>query len=333
MTRPVLLHSGPWSDVPLEELTPRISDWGYQGVELACWGDHFEVQRALSEEDYCQRKLDLLTRHELTVGVLSNHRVGHAVASVITPVFQAILPDYVWGDGEPRAVQQRAAEEMVATLRAAQKMGVGLVVGFTGSPLWPQVAGYPRLTPTAVQGGLDEFANQWHPILDVSRECGVRFALEVQPGQIAFDLHSAERTLEVLGEREEFGFALDPCALHWQGIDPAEFVRRFPRRLYHVHIKDLALALNGRTGLLNGYLSAGDSRRGWDSRSPGRGSIDWEGLIRALNEVNYEGALAVDWHDPGMQRDHGAEEASRFLARLSFEPGGRNEDDQAFHEG
>jgi sugar phosphate isomerase/epimerase len=320
MARPVVLFSGPWADLPLDELAPRASEWGYQGLDLACWGDHFEVQRALSEADYCQRKLDLLARHDLMVVALSNHRVGQAVGDPILPHHRALLPEYVWGDGDPVGVPQRAAEELLATARAAQKLGVAVVAGFTGSPLGGLAAGSPLLTPGLVEGALESFARRWHPILDGCRECGVRFALEVQPGQVAFDVFSAERTLQALGEREEFGFTLDPAALHWQGIDPAEFVRRFRARVYHVHVKDLALALNGRNGLLNGYVPEGDPRRGWDYRSPGRGGIDWEGLVRALNAAGYDGPLVVDWRDAGMRRDDGAEEACRFVKRLDFEP-------------
>jgi sugar phosphate isomerase/epimerase len=321
MARSVILFSGQWADLPLDELAEKVSEWGYQGLELCCWGDHFEVQRALSEDDYCQKKLDLLARYDLTAGVLSNHKVGQAVCDVIDQRHQAIVPDYVWGDGRPEGVAQRAAEEMMATARAAQKMGVVVLGGFTGSSLWSFVSGYPAPTSETVQAGFADLARKWNPILDVFRDCGVRFACEVHPGQLAFDLYTAEMVLNALDGREEFGFLLDPSHLHWQGVDPAEFVRRFPDRIYHVHIKDLALNLNGRNGLLGSYLAYGDHRRGWDFRSPGHGGIDWAALIRSLNEIGYDGPLSVEWKDSGMNRDYGAEDACRFVKRLDFEPG------------
>src|SRR5260370_41798200 len=121
--------------------------------------------------------------------------------------------------------------------------------------------------------------------------------------------------LDALGGREEFGFTFDPSHLHYQGIDPTEFRRRFPDRVYNVHIKDAMLALNGRNSLLGSYLPYGDPRRGWDFRSPGRGGVDWEAIIRALNEIGYEGPLSVEWRDAGMNREQGAEEACRFVKR------------------
>jgi sugar phosphate isomerase/epimerase len=331
MARPVILFSGQWTDLPLEDLAQKAADWGYQGLELSCWGDHFEVQRALSEPDYCQNKLDLLARHDLGVPVLAQHRVGQAVGDRIDARHQALLPDYVWGNGDPDGVRQRAAEEMMATVRAAQKLGVAVLSGFTGSPLWSCVAGYPAPTPELVAAGLEEFARLWNPIPDTCRDCGVRFAFEVHPGQIAFDYYSAEMALDALAGREEFGFTFDPSHLHWQGIDPAEFLRRFADRIYHVHVKDAILTLNGRNGLLGSYLPPGDHRRGWDFRAPGRGGIDWEAVMRALNDIGYEGPLAVEWKDAGVQRDHGADEACKFVKRLDFEPARRG-GSQAFRD-
>src|SRR5262245_16654304 len=115
MPRPVILFSGQWTDLPLEELAQKLNDWGYQGVELCCWGDHFEVQRALDEDDYCQAKLDLLARFDLQLAVLGAYRVGQAVSDRVEARHQRLLPDHVWGDGDPAGVSQRAAEEMHAT--------------------------------------------------------------------------------------------------------------------------------------------------------------------------------------------------------------------------
>jgi sugar phosphate isomerase/epimerase len=319
MTRPVLLFSGPWTDLPLDEFAARAADWGYQGLELACWGDHLEVQRALSEPDYCPARLDLLARHDLHVPVISNHRVGQAVCDPIDGRHKDLLPDYVWGDGDPESVRQRAAEEMTVTIRMAQRMGAGIVAGFTGSSLWSYVAGWPGLSTSQVADGFRDFSHRWGPILDCCRDSGVKFAFEVHPGQIAYDLYSAEMALDAINGRDEFGFLFDPSHLHWQGVDPVEFLLKFPDRIYHVHIKDVVLSLNGRSGVLNSYFPSGDPRRGWDFRSPGHGGLDWEAIIRALNYIGYDGALSVDWNDGGMHRDYGAEDACRFVKKLDFE--------------
>jgi sugar phosphate isomerase/epimerase len=325
----LLLFTGSWADLPLEDLAARAAEWGCSGLDLSCWGDHFEVQRALTEEAYAPAKLDFLRRLELDVPVLSCHRVSQAVCDPIDGRHQRLLPDYVWGDGSPEGVQQRATEEMIDTVRAAHKLGVGVLAGFTGSPIWSYVLGYPSPDAALVQDALRQFVHCWTPILQACQEHGIRYAFEVHPGQIAFDLYSAEMVLDALGGHEEFGFTLDPAHLHWQGIDPVELIRRFPDRIYHVHVKDVAITLNGRSGLLGSYLPYDDPRRGWQPRAPGRGGVDWEGIVRALNAAGYEGALALEWQDPGMERFSGAEEACRFVKRLDFEPPPRA-DRQAF---
>jgi sugar phosphate isomerase/epimerase len=330
MPRPLILCTGPWADLPLEELASQAAEWGYQGVELTCWGDHFEVQRALSEEGYAQERLELLGRLELTVPSLSNPHVGQAVGDRIDTWHRDLLPDYVWGDGQPEGVRQRAVEELVATARAAHELGCQTLAGPVGSPLWPAVANAYLPRQEAVEEALAEWAHRWHPILDVCAECGLRYACRVGPGQAAFDLYSALRLVEVLGEREEFGFALDAVGLHWQGVDPAEFVRRLGPRIFHVYVGDAAITLDGRSGLLGSYLPPADARRGWQARSPGRGGIDWEGIIRALNGAGYDGPLAVWWDDPGMDRNAGAAEAGAFVQRVDFEPPPRGPD-AAFH--
>jgi sugar phosphate isomerase/epimerase len=277
------------------------------------------VQRALSEDDYAPAKLGLCNRLELAVPVVSNHRVGTAVCDPIDAGHRDLLPDYVWGDGDPQGVRQRAAEEMMATARAAQKLGASVLAGFTGSPIRTWVAGYPP-PASAVDEAFRDVARNWQPILDACQECGLKFACEVRPGQAAFDLYSAERLLDALHGRDEFGFLFDPAHLHWQGVDPVEFLRRFAGRVYHVHVNDAAVTLDGRSGLLGSYLPYGDPRRGWSPRAPGRGGVDWEAVVRGLNEVGYDGPLSVEWQDPGMDRMHGAEEACAFVQRLDFPP-------------
>jgi sugar phosphate isomerase/epimerase len=315
-----LLFTNSFVDMPIEELAEKAEEWGYSGFELTCWGDHFEVQRARSEKDYCASRLELLSRHELQAPVLGNHRTGQAVCDQIDVRHKGLLQEYVWGDGKPNGVRARASEEMAATFRAAQKFGASVVGGFTGSSIWSYIAGYPGPSPEVIAAGLKDFAKLWNPILDIARDEGVKFAFEVHPGQIAFDLYSAEATLDAINGRPEFGFTFDPSHFHWQGVDPVEFVRRFPDRIYHVHIKDAMLTLDGKSGVLNGYAQSGDPRRGWQFRCPGRGGIDWESVIRSLNEAGYTGPLAVEFHDRGMNREFGAREACDFVKRLDFEP-------------
>ncbi len=318
MPRSITLFTGQWADLKLEDMARKASEFGYHGLELACWGDHFDVRQALVDDGYCAGRRDLLERYDLLCHAISAHLVGQAVLDNIDARHKSILPAHVWGDGKPGGVNQRAIEEMKNTARAAKRLGVEVVNGFTGSSIWHLLYSFPPVSQQMIDAGYALLAERWNPILDVFGECGVRFAMEVHPTEIAFDIYSAERALEALDHREEFGFNFDPSHLLWQGIDPVEFIRTFPDRIYHVHIKDAVVALNGRTGILGSHLNFGDPRRGWSFRSPGRGGIDFEEIIRALNAIKYSGPLSVEWEDVGMDREHGAREACEFVAHLDF---------------
>ena len=331
MPRLVTLFTGQWADLTLDDLARKAGEFGYQGLELACWGDHFEVDKALSDPGYCAAKRDQLDRFDLQCQSISAHLVGQAVCDTIDERHQAILPDYVWGDGDPAGVNARAIEEMKQTARAAQKFGVEVVNGFTGSSIWHLNYSFPPVPQSMIDAGFELFAERWNSILDVFGECGVRFALEVHPTEIAFDLYSAKTALAALNDREEFGFNFDPSHLLWQGVDPVEFIREFPTRIYHVHIKDSIVTLNGKTGINSSHFNFGDPRRGWDFRSPGRGGVNFEEIIRTLNEINYDGPLSVEWEDSGMNREAGAKEACEFVRRIDFAPSERAFD-SAFSE-
>src|SRR5690242_15021837 len=136
MTRPVTLFTGQWADLPLGELAELTGRWGFDGLELACWGDHFEVDRALSDDGYCAGVRGVLQRHGLECWALGAHLVGQAVSDPIDDRHRAVLPARVWGDGDPEGVRRRAAAEMKDTARAAARLGVTQVNGFTGSPVW-----------------------------------------------------------------------------------------------------------------------------------------------------------------------------------------------------
>ncbi len=332
MARPVTLFTGQWADLAIEDLARMTHEFGYDGIELACWGDHFEVDKALADDSYCAQKRELLDRNDLECHAISAHLVGQAVLDNIDERHQLILPEYVWGDGDPAGVNERAIEELKNTARAAQKFGVDVVNGFTGSSIWHLLYSFPPVSEPMIKAGFDLLAERFNPILDVFGECGVRFALEVHPTEIAFDIHTAKRALEALDHREEFGFNFDPSHLIWQGIDPVEFIRAFPDRIYHVHVKDAITTLNGTSGILSSHINFGDSRRGWDFRSPGRGGVDFEEIIRALNDIGYDGPLSIEWEDSGMDREFGAQEACEFTKRLDFSPSERAFD-SAFEEG
>jgi len=321
MARPVTLFTGQFADLPLAILAEKARGWGYDGLELACWGDHFEVDKALEGDSYIAGRKALLERHGLRCYAVGAHLVGQAVADrFIDERHKGVLPPYVWGDGEPEGVRQRAAEEIKNTARAAARMGVTQVNGFTGSPIWHLIYSFPPNNFETIAAGYREFADRWNPIIDVFDSVGVRFGLEVHPTEIAYDIVTTELTMEAIGHRPGFGINFDPSHFHHQFVDSVLFLERFADRIYHVHVKNSVRNLDGRSSILGSHLDFGDARRGWDFRTPGRGGVDFEPIIRTLNRIGYQGPLSVEWEDSGMDREHGAPEAAAFVRRIDFAP-------------
>jgi len=322
MGRPITLFTGQWADLPLETLAQKAGEWGYDGLELACWGDHFDVEQALESDAYVRERRELLAKSDLDCFAISNHLVGQCVCDPIDARHKAILPPRLWGDGDPEGVRQRAAEEMKRTAQAAAAFGVDVVNGFTGSSVWSKLYFFPPTSQDDIDAGYQDFADRWLPILDVFKAEGVKFALEVHPTEIAYDIVTTQRALEAVDFHPSFGINFDPSHLIHQFIDPVELIRAFPERIFHVHVKDSRVQLDGRSSILSSHLDFGDPRRGWDFVSPGRGDVAWDPIIRALNRIGYDGPLSVEWEDTGMDREYGAQEALAMIRKQDFAPSG-----------
>ncbi|NQV32644.1 MAG: sugar phosphate isomerase/epimerase [Phycisphaeraceae bacterium] len=321
MARPVTLFTGQWADLTLEDVAKKASAWGYDGLELACWGDHFDVDQALADDSYCQGRIDLLKKYGLSVYAISMHLVGQAVCDRIDERHQCVLPPDVWGDGEPEGVRQRAAQKMIDAAQAAKKLGVKVVNGFTGSSIWHMLYSWPPTSPEMIEGGFKDFATRFTPILDAYKKLGIKFALEVHPTEIAFDIASAQRAIDAVNGHEAFGFNYDPSHLGYQGVDYVKFIRSFPDRIFHAHMKDVWWNHgDGTVGVFGGHTEFADPRRYWDFRSIGHGDIQFEDIIVALNDIGYQGPLSVEWEDSRMDREHGAKEACEFFKKADFKP-------------
>ncbi|MDA9921934.1 sugar phosphate isomerase/epimerase [Verrucomicrobiales bacterium] len=317
MGRPVTLFTGQWADLDCETIITKAKEMGYGGVELGCWGDHFEVDKA--DADYCKAKRELLDKHDMKCYAISSHLVGQAVCDLIDERHKQILPEYVWGDGDPEGVRQRAAEELKKTAVAAKEFGVSVVNGFTGSSIWHLLYSFPPVLPGQIEGGFKDFADRFGPIMDTFQENGIKFALEVHPTEIAFDIASAETALEAIDHHPSFGFNYDPSHLGYQGVDYVEFIYRFSDRINHVHMKDVSWSDHPvDAGVFGGHVDFHDRKRFWDFKSVGRGNINFEKIIRALNDIEYKGPLSVEWEDGAMDREAGASESAEFVKKVDF---------------
>src|ERR1700743_3393772 len=330
MARSVTLFTGQWADLPFETLCKKAKSFGYDGIELACWGDHFEVDKALKDKNYVKTRWEILNDHGLKAYAISAHLVGQAICDLIDERHKSILPPEIWGDGDPEGVRKRAAKRMIETAKACRKFidaapektGFPAVVnGFTGSSIWHSIYAFPPTDQKYWQKGFDDFAKRFGPILDAFDKANVKFASEWHPTEIAFDIASAERAIEAIKGHKRFGFNYDPSHLGYQGVDYVKFIYTFGKRIYHAHMKDVWWGHgDGTVGVFGGHTTFADPRRYWDFRSLGHGDINFEEIIVALNDINYTGPLSVEWEDSRMDREHGATEAAAYVKKIDFAP-------------
>ncbi|WP_319591670.1 sugar phosphate isomerase/epimerase family protein [uncultured Draconibacterium sp.] len=319
MARPVTLYTAQWADILIETMCQKAKQFGYDGLELCTWGDHINVPQA--DQAYCDSRRELLNKYDLALYTISTHLDSQCVCDPIDQRHRNIASPHVWGDGDPEGVRQRAAEEMVKTAEVAKRLGVDTVVGFTGSPIWHMLYSFPPVSAEMVEEGYAEFARRWKPILDEYQSLGVKYALEAHPTEIAFDIHTAHLALKALDYHPAFGYNYDPSHLGYQHVDYVRFIYEFADRIFHVHMKDVYWSdVPTGVGVFGGHMEFGDNRRYWNFRSMGRGKIQFENIIRALNDIGYNGPLSVEWEDSGMDREAGAAESCEFVKKVDFAP-------------
>ncbi|OON94974.1 MAG: AP endonuclease [Candidatus Epulonipiscioides saccharophilum] len=316
--RLVTLCTCQWADLELNELCKLAKEMGYDGVELACWGNNVDIDKAINDEKYVEYILKTLKKHKLECKALATHIIGQCVGDAPDPRLNNFAPSEL--TDKPEAIREWAIATMKKAALVANKLGVKIITGFTGSPIWKYLYSFPQTTAEMIEDGFDKIVRLWTPILDEFKKYDVKFALEVHPGEIAFDYYTTEKLLKKFENRPEFGLNFDPSHLLWQGITPHIFLNDFADRVYHVHMKDVSVNLDGRSGILGSHIEFGDLKRGWNFRSLGHGQVNFEEIIRVLNAKGYDGPLSVEWEDSGMDRIMGATEAAEFVKKVDFKP-------------
>jgi sugar phosphate isomerase/epimerase len=317
MKRPITITTGQFGDLSLEELCKLVSSIGYEGIEVACHA-HVDVHRVLEDDEYVEWFKSILNKYNLKVWALGAHLIGQCVGDNWDSRLDNFAPYSL--SGKPDEIRIWAIDEMKVVARAAEKLGIHIVTGFLGSPIWYYWYSFPQTTQVMVDEGFRKIKDLWSPIFDIFDECDVKFALEVHPTEIAFDYYTTKKLFEVFENRATLGLNFDPSHLVWQGINPCIFLRDFSDRIFHVHMKDVKVTLDGRAGILGSHIEFGDTRRGWNFVSLGHGNVDFDGIIRELNQMGYNGPLSIEWEDSGMDRIFGVKEAFNYTKKFNFEP-------------
>ena len=288
------------------------------GLSSRRGGNQVDVTKASADMDYVKSIKDTLAKYGMNTWAISCHLSGQLVGDVYDARHYNFAPASL--AGKPEETRKWAVEEVLRTVKAANNLGIKVITGFVGSPIWNYWYSFPQTSQEMIDNGLKTIVERWTPIFDEMDKYGIKFALEVHPTEIAFDYYSMVALLKAFNYRKTLGVNFDPSHLLWQGTKPHLFIREMADRIYHVHIKDAAVTLDGLNGILGSHIDFGNPRRGWNFRSPGRGHVDFNEIIRELNDIGYDGPLSVEWEDSGMDRLAGAEEACAFTKKMNISP-------------
>lgn len=315
---PITLLTAQWGDMPFEEVCKKASEMGYEGLEIGTGGDHLDVIKAATDKNYVDEKLEILNKYNLKTWAIATHLQGKIVGDTYDIRHDNLVPDKV--KGKPDEMRAWAIDQMMHTPQALKNMGCYVTTSFVGSPIWNFWYSFPQTTQAMIDDGYNRIKELWAPIFDEFDRFGMKFALEVHSTEIAYDIYTSEKLLQVLDNREAFGFNFDPSHLLWQGIKPHIFIRHFPKKIYHAHMKDVYVSSEDTASVIGSHLPFGDPRRKWNFRSIGRGMVNFEDIMRELNFAGYNGPLSIEWEDSNMEREQGAKESCDYIKKLRIKP-------------
>ena len=323
MARPVTIFTGQWADLPLEEMCQTASRMGYEGLEIASWGQ-INLEQAAKDMDYVKNLKDTLHKYHLDCWAISAHLPGQCVCDAVEYAYDPRLDGFAPAElaGKPEAIQKWAIQEMKYAAHAAKNMGVDVVTCFMGSPIWKMWYSFPQTSEAQIEQAYQTVKELWTPIFDEFDACGIKLALEVHPTEIAYDYWSTKRLLETIDYRPTLGINFDPSHLIWQGMDPCACIRELGKEnaIFHFHAKDTGIdtwntALNG---VLDTTHYGEELERSWIFRTVGYGHGEdyWKNIISQLRMSGYDYVVSIEHEDGLMSGREGLEKAISFLKNV-----------------
>jgi sugar phosphate isomerase/epimerase len=210
------------------------------------------------------------------------------------------------------------------TILLAEKLGVSVVVDFSGCPGDAPGAKEPNwVTCPWPPEYLKVLEWQWNEVVTpywiehakFAVEHGVKIAIEMHPGFVVYSPEGMLRLRSIAGP--SIGCNFDPSHLFWQNIDPIAAVRVLKDCIFHVHAKDTQMysANLPRTGVLDTKPYTQERERGWIFRTCGygHGAEWWSEFVSTLRMFGYDGVLSIEHEDSLMAPEEGLTKAAIFL--------------------
>ena len=196
-----------------------------------------------------------------------------------------------------------AGETDLQTLKAweqaidhARLFGADIVAGFTG-----------RLRGKSISDSLPRYKEVWGPLAKRAEDNGVRIAFENcdmggtwQSGDwnIAHNPTAWEMMFDAVPS-DSVGLEWEPCHQMVSLIDPMPQLRKWVKKVYHVHGKDATVLWD----VVREYGVHGPKTFAFH-RTPGFGDSNWTDIISELRRGGFKGSIDIEgWHDPVYKGD------------------------------
>jgi sugar phosphate isomerase/epimerase len=307
------LFTATYLDTKLEEVCTMAAGLGYQAVELPAFANnpHLDIEEIVKGSN-AKALLKMLADRGLVISALANHPEGQIVLGPYGKDTDAICK----GTKEEKIAF--GTQRMIKTAQAANALGCPVVTGFIGCENfgrffpWPYSKGWSDMEK--------EFVERWGKILDKFGEYGVKFAHEPHPNELAYDVDTALRAVELMGNRKEFGFNFDPANLIYLDVNVENFIDQLRGKIYHVHAKDGEVVEHNVKR--SGRIPQGDWQRlgrGFRFRIPGWGSVPWKKVLTELSLIGYDYVMSYEHEDVTMSRRDGITKTIAYLKPLLIE--------------
>ena len=313
-----------FTEKPLEEVIKLIEPYGYETLEIPAYEGNGQLETAdVIKGNKAAEVKKLAADHGMTLQALSNHADSFLIMG--PPGKET---DFIY-KGTPEEKIAHGTESLIRTAQAANALEIPIVVGYPGVENWGRFFFFPYGQGWAEYE--EQFKERFTPILDRFQEYGVKFAIEIHPNSFVYDIHTAEKALELVDYHPALGYNLDPANILYLQIDPCVAIDRLKDRIFHVHAKDAELARHNLA--LGGSLMHGDMKaldHTYRFRIPGWGEVEWKRLITELSMVGYQGSLSYEHEDVTMSRMDGVKKTAAFLKPLIIEDPYEGRQDKLF---
>jgi sugar phosphate isomerase/epimerase len=314
---PIGVFDPVYADLSLDAMIDKISGLGLEAVEIGTGGypgsGHCPIDELLADPAKAKAWVKKFEDRGIRVATLSCH--GNPVH-----------PD-------PKHAE-RDRESFRKTVLLAERIGVKVIVGFSGCPggsptdtqpnwityRWPEE--YDQMLQWQWK---EKVVPYWKEAAKFARDHGIhRLAFEMHPNFVVYNPRTLIRLREAVGE--EIGANCDLSHLFWQGCDPVEVIHFLGKQgmIYHAHMKDTVLYPENvaRYGVLNFVFEKQDLPLASDAfRAVGYGhsASTWKAILQAYMDINYEGILSIENEDPILSGEVGVERAAYVLKNVRNE--------------